>query len=109
MISKLSIADKLLIAALDIEKAGKKEFSAEDLVVSAWKKFPDAFGLQGYLDENGKSIYPNSNRVYAEIMGSKPLRKRGLFQKVGNKMYKLTEAGHPYAKSVSDLPSEKIT
>ena len=108
MISKLSIADKLLIAALEIEKSGKREFSAEDLVVSAWKKFPDAFGLQGYLDEHGKAIYPNSNRVYAEIMGSKPLRKRGLFQKVGNKMYKLTEAGLRHAKSISDLPSEQF-
>lgn len=107
MVSRLSIADKLLIAALEIEKSGKREFSAEDLVVSAWKKFPDAFGLQGYLDEQGKAIYPNSNRVYAEIMGSKPLRKQGLFQKVGNKIYKLTEAGLSRAKSISNLSSEK--
>jgi len=105
--SGLSIADKLLIAAREIEESGKKEFSAEDLVVSAWKKFPDAFGLQGYLDSEGKAIYPNSNRVYAEIMGSKPLRKQGLLQKVGNKMYKLTEAGRVRAGSAANLPSDK--
>jgi hypothetical protein len=93
MDKRLSIADKLLLAALDIEKGGKGVFSAEDLVVSAWRRFPDAFGLQGYLDEHGKPLFPNSNRVYAEIMGSKPLRKQGMLQKVGNKMYKLTEAG----------------
>lgn len=104
----LNIAEKLLIAALDIEKSGKQEFSAEDLVISAWKKFPDAFGLQGYLDEQGKAIYPDSNRVYAEIMGSKPLRKQGLLQKVGNKIYKLTEAGLSRAKSIANLPSEKF-
>jgi hypothetical protein len=97
---KLSISDKLLVAALEIEDSGKEQFSAEDLVVSAWKKFPDAFGLQGYLDNGGKAIYPNSNRVYAEIMGSKPLRKQGLLQKVGSKMYRLTEAGRVRAKSL---------
>ena len=97
---KLSISDKLLVAALEIEDSGKEQFSAEDLVVSAWGKFPDAFGLQGYLDNKAKAIYPNSNRVYAEIMGSKPLRKQGLLQKVGSKMYKLTEAGRVRAKSL---------
>lgn len=105
--SQLSIADKLLIAALEIEKSGKGEFSAEDLVVSAWKKFPDAFGLQGYSDEQGKAIYPDSNRVYAEIMGSKPLRKQGLIQKVGNKMYRLTEAGRIRGSSVADLRTDR--
>ena len=99
---RLSIADKLLIAAFEIEESGSGQFSAEDLVVSAWKKFPDAFGLQGYLDSEGRPIYPNSNRVYAEIMGSKPLRKQGLFQKVGNKMYRLTEAGRNRARLVAN-------
>ena len=106
---KLSIADKLLIAAQAIENSGKKHFSAEDLVVSAWKIFPNAFGLQGYLDNDGRAIYPNSNRVYAEIMGSKPLRKRGLIQKCGNKMYKLTEAGRNHARSLANFPLKKST
>lgn len=107
MVSKLSIVDKLLIAALEIEKSGKDKFSAEDLVVFSWRKFPDAFGLQGYLDEHGNAMYPNSNRVYAEIMGSKPLRKQGLLQKVGNKMYRLTEAGRVRAGSITNMPHDK--
>jgi len=89
----LTAGDKLLIVACEIHRCGKKRFSAEDLVVAAWERFPETFGLQGYLDEQGKPLFPNSNRVYAEIMGSKPLRKQGLLEKVGNKMYKLTEAG----------------
>ena len=113
MKSGLNIADKLLIASLEIEISGKKQFSAEDLVVSAWKMFPNAFGLKGYLDAEGMAIYPDSNRVYAEIMGSKPLRKRGLLQKVGNKMYCLTEAGRIRAMSVSgpraDVDLEKFS
>jgi len=105
---RLSIADKLLIAAFEIEESGRYQFSAEDLVVSAWKKFPDAFGLQGFLDGEGRPIYPNSNRVYAEIMGSKPLRKRGLLQKVGNKMYRLTEAGRNRAMCIANSSAAEL-
>jgi len=98
----ISIADKLLISALSVEET-KKRFSAEDLVVAAWKHFPRDFGLQGYLDNSGNPIYPNSNRVYAEIMGSKPLRKQGLLRKVGNKMYELTEVGRSKAQQISSV------
>jgi hypothetical protein len=94
----LSISEKLLLAAYDLEKSGRRPFSAEDLVVSAWRKFPDAFGLAGYRDDDGRLSYPNSNRVFAEIMGSKPIRKRGLLTKVGSKMYQLTEAGREHAR-----------
>lgn len=89
----LSVLDKLLLAAYDLEQSGKRPFSAEDLVISAWRKFPDAFGMAGYHDETGQLAYPDSNRVFAEVMGSKPIRKRGLLVKVGTKMYQLTEAG----------------
>lgn len=94
----LSIADKLLLAAYDLEESGHRPFSAEDLVVAAWRKFPDAFGLAGYRDADGTLLYPDSNRVFAEIMGTKPMRSRGLLAKVGNKMYQLTEAGREYVR-----------
>ena len=95
---KLSITEKLLLAAYELEESGRRPFSAEDLVVSAWKKFPDAFGLAGYRNNDGSLAYPDSNRVFAEIMGSKPIRKRGFLKKVGTKMYQLTEAGREHAR-----------
>jgi hypothetical protein len=94
----LSIAEKLLLAAYELEESGRRPFSAEDLVVSAWMKFPDAFGLAGYRNNDGSLAYPDSNRVFAEIMGSKPIRKRGFLKKVGTKMYQLTEAGREHAR-----------
>jgi hypothetical protein len=106
---KLSVSDKLLLAAYDLEQSGRKSFSAEDLVVAAWQKFPDVFGLAGHLDEKGQPKYPDSNRVFAEIMGSKPIRERGLLVKVGNKMYQITDAGREYAHSLNsttNTPSE---
>ena len=98
---KLSVVDKLLIAAIDLVREGKDRFSAEDLVVNAWKHFPDTFGLSGYVDKNGRRIYPDSNRVFAEIMGSKPVRKKGYLKKVGVKMYQLTESGQNQARQLS--------
>lgn len=94
----LSISEKLLLTAYDLEESGCRPFSAENLVVSAWRKFPDAFGLAGYRNNDGQLSYPDSNRVFAEIMGSKPIRKRGLLTKVGSKMYQLTEAGREHAR-----------
>jgi len=112
----LNIQEKLLIAAAALEAQGRSRFSAEDLVVTAWRKYPDAFGLAGYTDDAGLPLYPNSNRVYAEIMGSKPLRKNGWLRKVGSKMYQLTEAGRAQARNVAtrvkdsvDTPVEKWT
>jgi hypothetical protein len=102
--NQLTVPDKLLLAAYDLEQSGKRPFSAEDLVVSAWQKFPDTFGLAGYRG-NGALSYPDSNRVFAEIMGSKPIRKRGFLTKVGSKMYSLTEAGRDHARLLSNRSS----
>jgi hypothetical protein len=102
--NNLSITEKLLIAAYHLEESGRRPFSAEDLVVSAWQKFPDAFGIAGYPNDVGEPAYPDSNRVFAEIMGSKPIRKRGLLKKVGTKMYQLTEAGRESARLLAKQP-----
>lgn len=104
--NSLSIPDKLLLAAYELEVIGKRPFSAEDLVVAAWQKFPNAFGLPGYRDKEGQLSHPDSNRVFAEIMGSKPIRKRGLLIKVGKKMYQLTEAGREQARILLNRSGE---
>lgn len=101
----LTVCDKLLIAAYDLDGGEGKPFSAEDLVVSAWKHFPRAFGLRGHNDEQGVPKYPDSNRVFAEIMGSKPIRKRGYLEKIGEKKYQLTVSGRRIAADVSQAGS----
>jgi hypothetical protein len=109
----LTVPEKLLLAASELEETGLRPFSAEQLVVSAWQKFPDTFGLAGYRGDNGQLSYPDSNRVFAEIMGSKPIRKRGMLEKVGSKMYQVTEAGHEHAQSLLNrkerLPVQKAS
>lgn len=99
---QLSIVEKLLVAAIDLEENGIRPFTAEDFVVNAWKNFPDAFGLSGHLDDKGHRKYPDSNRVFAEIMGNKPVRKKGFLEKVGTKLYQLTALGKDEAKRLSN-------
>lgn len=94
---QFTVQDKLVLAAYHLESEGRSPFTAEDMVVAAWQKYPDTFGLAGYKTKKETLMYPDSNRVFAEIMGSKPVRKRGLLAKVGRKMYKLTEAGNHHA------------
>jgi len=107
----LGVSDKLLLAAWSLERdANKSPFSAEDLVVRAWELFPETFGLAGYLDESGKPVYPDSNRVFAEIMGSKPLRRMGLLQKAGQKLYVLTQSGREHARILEEYsPSHRYS
>jgi hypothetical protein len=93
--------EKLLLSAYSLDGGNGNHFSAEDLVVAAWKHFPRAFGLRGHNDEAGLSLYPDSNRVFAEIMGSKPIRKRGLLTKTGIKMYALTTSGRDEAQQLA--------
>ena len=98
---KLTIVDHLLLAARDLS-SGSDSFTAEDLVVRAWTRSPDYFGLQGYGEK-----YPDSNRVLTKIMGTEsPLRKRGLLRKVGEKRYQLTDAGRIAADAI-DSPAER--
>lgn len=94
---KIGVAEKLLIAAHRLELSGQRPFSAEDLVVAAWQGYPDTFGLAGHIDAAGQPLYPDSNRVFAEIMGAKPIRERGYLEKVGNKTYQVTETGRARA------------
>lgn len=103
---RLTVADRLLISALELDRGTRETFTAEELVVAAWSRFPDAFGLRGITDEVGRSLHPDSNRVFAEIMGSKPLRKDGYVEKVGDKRYQLTEAGRRKARYLTGEEAE---
>jgi hypothetical protein len=83
-----TVPEMILLAAWDLEQQGQSPFSAEALIVTAWMKFPRAFGLKGYADQ-----YPDSNKVLACIMGGKGLTRRSLLVKMGQKLYALTREG----------------
>ncbi|MCS7168237.1 MAG: hypothetical protein RMI91_04890 [Gemmatales bacterium] len=93
--TNLTLPEMILLAAWKLEQQGHSPFSAEDLIVAAWKEFPKAFGLRGYAEQ-----YPDANRVLSAIMGERGLAKRGWLAKVGQKLYSLSRDGQRIAKRI---------
>lgn len=98
-----TISQQVLLAARQLELEGQRPFTAEALIVAAWRANPQAFGLRGFADQ-----FPDSNRVLSVIMGERGLARQGLLDKVGVKLYSLTErgrkalAGGPRRKAADD-------
>jgi hypothetical protein len=91
----LTIVEKILLAAYGLEKNGATPFTAERLIVEAWRNDKGAFGLQGYSDD-----FPDSNRVLTKITGSEGLKGKGWIEKVREKQYRLTALGQKAARSL---------
>jgi len=95
----------VLLAALDCSGGDLgKEFTAEALLLAAWKRDPMAWGLRGHETE-----HPDSERIYveldrAQVRGSNVrggLVGLGLFEKVRQRTYRLTPAGLVAASEVA--------
>lgn len=99
-IERLSIPEKLLLAAHQLEESGQSPFSAEALAVAAWEKFPKTFGLKGYSDK-----HPDCNKVNTYVMGEKGLIRRGQFAKLGQKLYQLTRDGRQRVRELLEQES----
>lgn len=99
---EISKSEMILLSVYD--NWTESEFTAEDLVVACWKKYPDAFGLQGYPDK-----YPDSNIIYRYIMGKDSIVKksRWLSQK-DQKRYVLTIAGINHAIKILGHEGYKV-
>jgi hypothetical protein len=87
MANELTVPEKIVSCAVDLDRE-KGTFTAEDLIVRCWERFPDTFGLRGYAEK-----YPDSNRILTNIMGVKGLRGKGWLRKIREKHYRVTEAG----------------
>src|SRR3954462_400674 len=104
-IAELTVPEKILLAADQLEKQGQSPFSAEALIVAAWQHSPRTFGLKGYTDQ-----YPDSNKVLSSIMGEKGLARRGWLAKMGQKLYALTREGRQVVRRLfsDDAPAETV-
>lgn len=87
-IIELTVSEKILLAAADLDKQGRTPFTAEDLIIAAWQQYPRTFGLKGYTEQ-----YPDSNKVLSSIMGERGLARKGWLIKMGQKLYALTREG----------------
>ncbi len=88
-----TIDEKILAAASDLPDDG---FTAEDLVVATFKKFPSDFCLMGFEQ------YPDSNKVLTQITtANRGLQKRGWLVQIGKKRYQLTGEGRRRIRAIA--------
>ena len=93
--------EKILLAMLQLSAGTSRALEYEDIVVQAWKLFPEDFGLRKYVRE-----HPDASDIHKPLYG--PLKERGFVlsgnkQAKGNKMFKLTERGVAYAQELEKV------
>lgn len=106
---RVGLRQQVLLAALDCSAGDlSKTFTAEDLLLTAWRRDPLSWGLRGYEDK-----HPDSERIYVELdrasVGGRNVRGGlvgiGLFEKVRQRTYRLTPAGLIEASLVTGADS----
>jgi hypothetical protein len=93
--TELTVTQKVILAAHTLEKQGQSPFSAEALIVGCWQAHPKTFGLKGFAE-----AHPDSNRVLSVIMGERGLARQGWLNKVGTKLYTLSDRGRKEAERI---------
>jgi hypothetical protein len=97
---RVGLRDQVLLAALDCSGGDlQKSFTAESLLLAAWKRDPMAWGLRGHEHE-----HPDSERIYVELDRASVkggMVGLGLLQKVTQRTYRLTPAGLLAASEIS--------
>lgn len=92
---KLTAAQEILLAANDLTRNGKNEFTEWELTIAAWKRNRNRFGLRGFEER-----HPDHKRVMMEVMGQSkkdnPIRRRFL-EKIRPNYYHLTDLGRAEA------------
>jgi hypothetical protein len=77
--------EKILRAIFEVADGTTRACTYEDIVVRAWKMWPEEFGLRGYVHE-----HPDSSDLHKPLYG--PLKREGLVRSA-NKNFGLTERG----------------
>jgi len=103
--SGATLRQQVLLAALDCSGGDFDEiFTAEDLLLAAWKRDPLAWGLRAH-----ERKHPDSEKIYKELdrvtVGGRNLRGGlvglGLLEKVRQRTYRLTPKGLAEASAVA--------
>jgi len=102
---RVGLRHQVLLAAMECSGGDlRKTFTAEELLLAAWRRDPMAWGLRGH-----ETKHPDSERIYTEldrasVRGSNVrggLVGLGLLEKVQQRTYRLTPAGLAAASEVA--------
>jgi len=97
--SRVGLRQQVLLAALECSGGDLEQtFTAEQLLLAAWKHDPMSWGLRGHEQE-----HPDSERIYTEIDRASTrggMVGLGLFEKVRQRTYRLTPTGLAEASEI---------
>lgn len=92
---KLTQAEMVLIAFYRASKGTTNKVPYEELVLQAWRDFPEQFSLRNYPD------YPDGSDIHKKLYNG-PLKTDSLVLSLGDKCFRLTSKGLEEAKRVVD-------
>jgi hypothetical protein len=91
--------NQMILAAMYVVSDGTTNLCAyEDIVVQAWRMFPQEFGLRGYVE-----LHPDSSDLHKPLYG--PLKREG-YVRVHNKKFGLTDSGLAVAERLRAATEE---
>jgi hypothetical protein len=102
---RVGLRQHVLLAAVDCSGGNlRADFTAEDLLLAAWRRDPMAWGLRGHERE-----HPDSEKIYTELdrasVGGRNIRGGlvglGLLEKVRQRTYRLTPTGLATASAIA--------
>jgi DNA-binding transcriptional ArsR family regulator len=100
------LKQQILLAAAELSGGDlQKTMTAEELLVSAWKKDRHAWGLRGFED-----FFPDSSKLFKELdahAGKQGIVGDGLLEKVHRRVFRLTPTGLAEASALR--PTDAIT
>lgn len=97
MKSELTVREKILVAAVEATRHAST-VTAGDLIVCAFRQFPESFTLASALEP----AHPDSNRVLAKLAGVDGLIARGWLVRVETSVFAVTPQGRKRARQLVD-------
>ena len=99
---RLTRSNMVLLAMFRASKGGIRKVPYEDLVLQAWRDYPDAFSLRNHPE------HPDASDIHKKLYQS--LRSNGFVVPLGNKCFRLTEDGVAIASALDrKVPSSPVT
>lgn len=90
----LSQVDMVLVALGRVAGGTIAKIPYEELVLQAWRDFPEAFSLRNHPE------HPDASDIHKKLYDS--LKRQGLVLPLGNKMFRLTDKGVEHARRLDD-------
>ncbi len=93
-VNPLNQGEMVLLAMFRISNATQEPIPYAEIVLQAWRDYPETFSLRGHPE------HPDASDIHKRLYG--PLKTAELVESLGNKVFRLTEKGVEQASLLRD-------